>query len=108
MNLQFITNIFATIFQRTGIHSIVEVPRRLAVDGDNGQLAKIATTCVERWIFFWWNGYRASFLQHAVRKDMRQMMLADEDFDVHAKGITVAENFDHAATRCGVSASASP
>ena len=74
-------------------HCVVEVPRRLAVDGHNGQGAKIAPLCrygrIEPRDF-------ARLLQHRIRKNPRQMMLADHHLHIDAEIVLRAQHLDHA------------
>ena len=75
-------------------HSVIEVARGFAVDGDDGQVAEIATTCdlflIEMRDF-------ARFDEHVLREHMWQVVLANDDFDVYAEVVFVAEDFDNAA-----------
>ena len=80
------------------IHGVVEIARRFAINRDDRQIAKIARaraspashTCC---------GVARGLRQHFRRKNMRQMMLANDDFNVHADFAGTSKNFDHAAGR---------
>ena len=76
---------------------IVEVARGFAVDGDDGKRAVIVPMAqLAR------RNYRIELLrllQHLDRKAVRQVKLANDDFDVHAEVVFVAENLDHPAAR---------
>ena len=76
---------------------IVEVARSFAVDGDDGQRAKVAAVaqlaggndrleCLR-------------FLQDLDREAMRQVEFADDDLDIDAEVVFVAEDFDHPTAR---------
>ncbi len=78
-------------------HRVVEVARGLAVDGDDGQAAVVLPVAQlagrdDRLKLL-------RFLQHLDRKAMRQMVLADDDLDIDAEIVFVAEYLDHAAAR---------
>ena len=77
---------------------VVEVARGFAVDGDDGKIAVVAAVAE-----FSCGGLRCSIAcassQHFGGKAMRQVKLADHDFDVDAEVIFVAEDFDDAAAR---------
>ena len=76
---------------------VVEVARGFAVDGDDGQRAIVAamTQLAGR-------NDRLKLLrllQDLDREAMRQMELADDDLDIDAEVVFVAEDFDHAPAR---------
>ncbi len=78
-------------------HRIVEVACRLAIDGNDGQSAVIlAVAQLAR------RNDRIEvlrLLQYLDGKVMRQVVLADDDLDVDAEIIFIAENLDHSAAR---------
>ena len=78
-------------------HGVVEIARGFAVDGDDGQVAKIASPLQFR------PGIDGSaclcFFEDSRRETVRQMVLADDDLDVHAEIVFIAENFDYSSTR---------
>ncbi len=90
VNLELVAAIGAIGHQ----NRIVEIPRGFAVDGDDGQSAKIDPAgdsfCVEM-------RDAARFGQHVLGKDARQLVLADHHLHVDAEVVGRAENFDHAA-----------
>src|SRR5271165_2580581 len=76
---------------------VVEIARGLAVDGDDGQRAIIATVAQlgrrdERLELL-------RLLQHLDGKFMWQVVLADDDLDIHAEVVFIAEDLDDAAAR---------
>ena len=76
---------------------IVEVARGFAVDGDDGQRAEVAAMAQLAG-----GDHRVEvlrFLQDFDREAMRQVKLADDDLDVDAEVVFVAENFEDAAAR---------
>ncbi len=74
---------------------VIEIARRLAIDGDDGHVAEIAPS----FQLGGGDGVRngLSLLQHFGRELMRQVMLADDDFDIHSEIAGAAQNLDHAA-----------
>ena len=93
MHLQFIV----VVFELANVDSIVEVAGGLAVDGDDGKLAVVAAVAQ----FMHGNdvvvldGLR--FFAHLGRKAVRQVKLADHDFDVDAEIAFCAQDLDDAA-----------
>ena len=86
--------------QRLDVNSIIEVTSRLAIDRYDGKPTEITAPC--EFIFLktvdcLLRGI-LSLSQNIRRKDMRQMMLADNNLDVHAKGIRRPKHLDNAAT----------
>ena len=77
------------IRQRSNQHRVIEVARRLAIDRDDLQPAKISSLPQ----FLRVQGVHSlcsrsrSFRQYIRRKYMRQMVLANDDLDIHAKRI---------------------
>ena len=73
--------------------SVVEVAGGFAVDGDDGQAAKIAAAgdfvVVEV-------RDAAGFCEDVVREDAREVVLADHHLDVDAEIVGIAEDFDDA------------
>src|SRR5271166_4542474 len=76
---------------------VVEVTRGFAVNGDDGQRAIVTPTAqLAR------RDYRLKLLrllQDLDGKAVRQVVLADDDFDIHAEIVLVAEDLDYAAAR---------
>ena len=73
-------------------NGIVEIARRLAVYCDNLQPAKIAATRQFRLRNLLHNCPR--FVNHRLRKPVRDMMLTDHDFDVDAEIILMPQDLD--------------
>ena len=73
---------------------VVEILGGLAVDGDDRQVAKVAAAGNFLLIQM---GDGAGLVQNIGRENMRQMMLADDDFHVHAEIVFAAQNLDDAA-----------
>ena len=75
---------------------VVEVPGGFAVDGDDGEVAEVAAAGdflrIEAG-----DGARAASSQNIVRENVREVVLADDDLDIHAKVAFAAEDFDDAA-----------
>src|SRR5579864_8734135 len=78
-------------------HGIIKVAGGFAVNGDNGQGAVVAPLLQ----FAGGNDvfHRLGFLQHLAGEAVRQVMLADDDFHVHAKIVFIAQDFEDAALR---------
>jgi hypothetical protein len=79
------------VVQATHGNGIVEIARRFAVNGDNGQAAVVAPMLqLPRGddVF-----HRLRFLQSLSGKAMRQVIFADDDFHVHAEIVFVAQDF---------------
>src|SRR5260221_14126071 len=74
-------------------YGIVEIASRFPIDGNDVHVAKILTACklVEP------DDVRITLrlLQNFRRKMMRDMMLADDDLDVHAEIVRMSQDFDH-------------
>ena len=77
-------------------NSVVEVLGGFAVDGNDGQLAKIAAA--GGFLLVQVSG-GARLLENLGRENMGQMMLADDDFDVHTKIVFPAQDLDDPAAR---------
>src|SRR3989449_5229866 len=79
------------------IHRVVEVLSRLAVDGNDGQMPEILprrqVPLADR------VRHLACFGQHFVGKLVRQVVLADDDLDVHAELAWPAQDLHHAPGR---------
>ena len=84
------------------VDGVVKIACRLAVDGDNGQMAKILAPFPFRLTHRLCAKLR--FVQDFSGKGMGQVVLANDDFDVNAEFTRPAKDFNHAA--CGRSASA--
>ena len=81
--------------ERADEDGIVEIARRFAVDGDDREIAEIAPGAQIVFGDLRRRGFRCR--DDFFRKFVRQMMLANDDFDVDADVAGTAENFDHAA-----------
>src|SRR5580704_10183385 len=77
------------------VYGVVEVARGFAVDGDDGQMAEIFAAL--RVGFGDGLRERFGFVRDFGRKNVRQVMLANDDLDVYAEIAGAAENFDDAA-----------
>ncbi len=79
------------------IDGIIKIARGFAVDGDDGQVAEIATA----FALGMSHGTRdlMGLLQDVRREPMRQVMLPDQNFHVDAKLSGPAEQFYNAASR---------
>ena len=93
VNLQKPTAIFAAI----DVHGIVEVARGFTVDSDYGKFSKILAT----YTIGFGDGKSESFgfVKNFLRKKVRKVMLANDDFRIDAKIAGAAEDFDDAAGR---------
>ncbi|HXN86374.1 MAG TPA: hypothetical protein VN867_09890 [Candidatus Binataceae bacterium] len=78
-------------------NGVVEVARRFAVNGDDGEIAKITAPGQLGFCDFLF--FVSRFGQNFVGKNVRQVMLANDDFDVHADFAWAAENFQDASDR---------
>ena len=79
-------------------HGVVEVTRGLAVNGDDRQAAEVVPLVdAPRHLFFVKPRNIARLLEYGIREDARQVMLADDNLDVHTEVIGVAQYLDHAA-----------
>ena len=77
-------------------HCIIEIFRRLAVDGHNGESAKVPPRCNLLLIEM---RQRARLGQHPVGKDPRQLVLADHHLHIDAEIIRIAQHLNHAPDR---------
>ena len=78
-------------------HGVVEVARGFAIDGDDGQRTKVAAMPElaggnDRLELL-------RLLQYLDREAVRKMKLADDDLDIDAEVVFVAENLDDTAAR---------
>ncbi len=79
------------------VNSVVEIARGLAVNGDNRQMPKIAPRIPLRIAD---RPRRAPRLrQHRLGKPVRQVVLADQDFDVDAEFARPPQHLEHAPRR---------
>ena len=85
------------VFEALHVHGVVEIARRLAVNRDDRQIAEIAPPRALRVAHRMRRGSRLR--QNFRRKLVRQVMLANQNFHVHAEIAGPSENFDHAARR---------
>ena len=83
---------------------IVEVARGFAVDGDDGEIAEVASGAGFGRVDDGLN--RLCCGQDFWRKAVRQMEFANDDFDVYAEVVLVAEDLDDFAT--GILSGAGP
>src|SRR5512132_2072316 len=81
-------------FERDGV---VKISRRLAVYRDRQPIAQIHAPGQ----VFITDGFRYGFgfPERGLRKDMRQAVLADDDLDIYAGRVGLAQHFDDAAPR---------
>ena len=98
MDLQMPTAVFAAF----DVNCVVEVSRRLAINGNDRQAAKIFS--LSQFLFGGKLCTMIGFCQYGTRKFMRQMMLANNNLGVDAQFPGAAENFQHAAARRGTGA----
>src|SRR2546422_9473709 len=77
------------------VNGIVKVTRRLAVNGDNRQMAEVFSSSKRLFA----DGLRSAvrFFLDFPGEHVREMVLADDDFDVHAEFARAAEDFHHAS-----------
>jgi len=85
----------AAAFEAFDVNGVVEVARGFAVDGDDGEAAKILAAGQFR--FGNWAGELFGFVSNFAGKRVGQVVLADDDFRVHAEIAGAAKNFDDAA-----------
>ncbi len=85
----------AAVIQALHPDGVVEIARGFAVDGDDIERAEIAAA--GKFGFRDRSGKRARLGENLVGEMMRDVMRADEDFDVDAEIVRAAENFDDAA-----------
>ena len=83
-----------SVGEKSHADGIVEIARRFAVNGDDSEIAEIAAAGELRPCDFLFLVSR--FGQNFVGKNVRQVMLANYDFDVHADFARAAENFQDA------------
>ncbi len=79
------------------VDGVVKIARGFAVNGDDGKIAKIAAAVGLRGGDGLGRGLR--LVDHVFREAMRQVVLANHDFDVDAEFVRPAEDFDDAARR---------
>ena len=95
VHLQFIV----AVFELADVDSIVEVAGGLAVNGDDRQLAVVPAMAQ----FAHGNGVVVPdglrLFDYLGREAMRQVELADHDFDVHSEIAFFAEDLDDTAAR---------
>ena len=84
------------------VNGVVEIAGGFAVDGDDGEVAKIFAALV--FCFGDGNGAAGGFLQDCGGKCVREVMLADDDFDVDAEVAGAAEDFYDASGWRGAAA----
>ena len=84
-----------TIRQSIYPDGVIEIARRLAIDGDDVIVPKVSA--LSQHVGGDVVGESLRLSDHLRGKPMRQMVLPNDDFDVDAKIIRPAENFDHAA-----------
>src|SRR6202051_3331738 len=77
------------------INGVVEIAGGFAVDGDDGEVAKILADCA--FCVADGSGAARGFLQNFGGKCVREVMLANDDFDVDAEVAGAAEDFDDAS-----------
>src|SRR5580693_910748 len=84
--------------KRGHVDGVVKIASRLAINGDDGEAAEIAAAYDVGGSDLLLRGAR--FGEHFVGENMRQVMLANDDFDVHADFAGAAKNFDDASYGC--------
>jgi len=93
MDLQF----EIAVGQAADGYGVVEVARRFAVDGYDGERTEIAPAIK------FYGGYDGGnvlgFIESGRRKVMGQVKLADGDFNIDAEVVGAAENLDDASVR---------
>src|SRR5690242_19045842 len=77
------------------VNGVIEVTRRLAVYRDNRQMAKIPASLP--FGVSYCPGGTAGLIQHFLGERMRQMMFADQDFDIESEFAGMAKNFQYTA-----------
>src|SRR5262249_34682555 len=93
VDLQFVV----TVLELAHVDGVIEVTRGFTVDGDDRKRAIVAPL-TER--ARWDDGFDGlRFLEHFGGEAVRQVELADHDFDVDAEIVLVAEDFDDFAAR---------
>src|ERR1700733_8711396 len=83
------------IGQRGHADGVVEIARGFAVNGDDGELAEIAASREFGFCDFLF--FVSGFNQNFFGENMRQVMLANDDFDIHADFTRASENFQDAS-----------
>src|SRR5579863_4242424 len=84
-----------SVWKRSNVYRVVEIARRLAVNCDDGKIAEIAAGAQIRTGHLLRRGVR--FGKRSIREHMRQMMLPDNNFDVHANLTGASQDFDDAS-----------
>ena len=92
----------ALLSQPLHVDRVIEILRRLTVDRDNRQIAKILSTPTILRIDP--PGDFLDFFQSLCTEAMGQMMLSDHDFHIHAEIFPPAQNLNHTPPRCGTRA----
>ncbi len=82
------------------VHGIVEIARICTVDGHQRQCAQIRAS--DRGLRRHFRGQVGDFLLHGVGPVPRQIVRADSDVDLHARGHVRAEHLDHLTDRLGI------
>jgi hypothetical protein len=92
----------AAIVATLDVNGVVEISRSFSVDCDNGKFAKIfaalAIGITDRM------SHALTFLKDIGRKGVGQVMLADDDFGVHAEIAGTTDDFNDAAGGSGATA----
>jgi len=89
----------AAVITALDVHGVVEVAGGFAVDGDDGKAAKILAAGEFR--FGDGAGELFGFVGNFAGKRVGQVVLADDDFGVHAEIAGAAEDFNDAADGSG-------
>ena len=92
-----------TLALRFAIHRVVKVARGFAVDGHQRQVAQVAAVGGEVFFADFLRGV-AGLFQRAFREFMRQVVLAQGDFDFHAGVGVIAQHLNHSTHRLLVAA----
>src|SRR5215472_18646246 len=89
----------AAVLAAFDIYGIIEIPRRFAVDGDNGQLAEIFAPGALGFADRLREALRLGY--HFAREDVGQMMFANDDLGVDTEIARPPEQFHNAANGRG-------
>src|SRR5207237_2156177 len=84
-----------SVGQALHVDRVVKIFGGLAVDGHDGERAKVAPAFSVKLGSKLRRGLRLG--QHLGWEAVRQVELADDDLDVHAEFFAASQNFDHAA-----------
>ena len=97
-DVRYVNLQFEVAIRQCGHHDrVIEVARRLAVDGNRTKISEIAAMMK----FVTWNNGRdgPSLFENFLGKAVRKMKFPDHDFDIDAKIVFAAKNLDHTSAR---------